>query len=58
MSREVETKDAADSEMPALTSVSPAARPAWRRRRYQVIAGAVAIALIAAFVANNFLARQ
>ena len=58
MSTEVETKDAADSEMPALTSVSPAARPAWRRRRYQVIAGAVAIALIAAFVANNFLARQ
>jgi hypothetical protein len=62
MSTEVETKDAADSETPAVTSVSSAARPeepaAWRRRRYQVIAGAVAIALIAAFVGNNFLARQ
>jgi hypothetical protein len=62
MSTEVETNDAADSEAPAVPSVSSALRAdkpaAWRRRRYQVIAGAVAIALIAIFVANNFLARQ
>jgi len=62
MSTEVETKDAADSDVPAVPSVSATARSeepaAWRRRRYQVIAGAVAIALIAVFVANNFLDRQ
>jgi hypothetical protein len=60
MSTEVETK--ADSETPAVTPVSSVARPkepaTWRRRRYQVIGGAVAIALIAAFVANTFLAHQ
>jgi hypothetical protein len=62
MSPEVETQDSADSEAPAVRSVSSTLRPnrlaAWRRRRYQVIAGAVAIALIGVFVANNFLARQ
>jgi hypothetical protein len=61
MSTEVEATDAADSEAPPVPSVSSMPHPepaAWRRRRYQVIAGAVAIALIAVFVANNFLARQ
>jgi hypothetical protein len=38
-------------------SVSAVAAP-WRRRRYQLAAGLAAIALIAGFVANNFLARQ
>jgi hypothetical protein len=62
MSTEVETKDPADSEPAAGPTVSSTLRPdrlaAWRRRRYQLIAGTVAIALIAVFVANNFLARQ
>jgi hypothetical protein len=62
MSTEVQTNDAADSEAPAVPSVSSTPRPEepapWRRRRYQVIAGAVAIALIVVLVANNFLARQ
>jgi hypothetical protein len=61
MSTDVDTKDAAESEGLTVPSVKPTGpeEPApWRRRRYQVIAGAVAIVLIAAFVANNFLARQ
>jgi hypothetical protein len=62
MSTEVEAKDSADSETPADLTVGSRPRlgqpAAWRRRRYQIIAGAVAVALIAVFVANNFLARQ
>jgi hypothetical protein len=62
MSTEVETKDSASSEPAAAPSVSstlPRLAPApWRQRRYQIIAGALAIALIAAFAANNVLARQ
>ncbi len=62
MSTEVDTKHAADTEPAAMRANSSMPRPdqpaAWRRRRYQIVAGAVAIALIAVFVANNVLARQ
>ena len=62
MSTEVETKQSANHEPAATPSVGArlsTRQPAlWHRRRYQIAAGAVAVALIAAFVANNFLARQ
>ena len=62
MSTELETKQSANHEPAATSSIGArlaTTQPApWRRRRYQIAAGAVAVALIAAFVTNNFLARQ
>ena len=62
MSTDVETKESTTPEPTSAPhvsaeSVSAVAAP-WRRRRYQLAAGLAAIALIAGFVANNFLARQ
>src|SRR5712692_4391719 len=62
MSTEVETKESATPEISPVAPASPARpprqRPLWRQRRYQVAGTLVAVALVAAFVANNFLARQ
>jgi hypothetical protein len=60
MSLEVKTHEPSVIESsPALAVVPPQAQSAlWRRRRYQVSAALVILALIAAFVANNFLSRQ
>ena len=62
MNTEVKAKESASPESPATPAVASRAAgvqpPLWHRRRYQIAAGVVAVALIAAFVANNFLARQ
>jgi hypothetical protein len=62
MSIEVESEPTAVPEIPVPappTSITPAVRPSlWRRRRYQIGGAVLLIALIAAFVANSFLARQ
>jgi len=62
MSTEVETKypTAPAPEGRSVASTEPASNHGapWRRRRYQIAAGLVAIAVIAAVTANGFLARQ
>ncbi|MHB8614117.1 MAG: hypothetical protein ACYDAL_17095 [Candidatus Dormibacteraceae bacterium] len=62
MSAEVQVETTEDPEVPARTLPTPVATkprpPLWRRRRYQISGSVLVIAVVAAFVGNNFLARQ
>jgi hypothetical protein len=62
MSAEVQVETIEDPEVPAHmlpTPVAPASQPPlWRRRRYQITGSVLVIVVVAAFVGNNFLARQ
>src|SRR5450759_1543897 len=62
MSPEVQSQPTEVTEGPGQISSIPVALnsrpPLWRRRRYQVSGAVFLVAVIAAFVANNFLAQQ
>jgi hypothetical protein len=62
MSTEVQSQPTEFTQGPDQISSTPvtlkAKHPLWRRRRYQVSGAVVLVAVIAVFVANNFLAQQ
>jgi hypothetical protein len=62
MSAEVQIEATEDPEVPAHTRPALVGQkpqpPLWRRRRYQITGLVILAGVIAAFVGNNFLARQ